>query len=371
MSMSATRTDQTIDFAAFRDPHVVRELIARIRNRVGERQINLMEVCGTHTMSIGRYGFRSVLPPGLKLLSGPGCPVCVTANRDIDHAIALARLDDVIVATFGDMMRVPGSTTSLAAEKAAGRDVRIVYSPLDVLNLARAHPDRQVVFISVGFETTTPAMAACLLEAADRAIDNFSMFCANKMTPAALRAIAGDPETRIDGFILPGHVSTITGLSPYRFLVDEFGLPGVVTGFEPTDILEGVSLLVDMVVEGKPAIVNAYRRGVRTEGNPVARALVDQVFEPVDAVWRGLGTLPSSGLRIKPELSRYDAAVRFDVDTETTVEPAGCRCGDVLRGRITPEGCPLFDRVCTPEHAVGPCMVSSEGSCAAYFRYRS
>ena len=360
---------QAIDFDAFRDPELARELIATITELVGDRQINLMEVCGTHTVSIGRYGFRSIMPRGLKLLSGPGCPVCVTANRDIDHAIARAKMDGAIITTFGDMMRVPGSSTSLAKMKAEGRDIRIVYSPLDALDIAEQNPGRQVIFMGVGFETTTPAIAACVLEADARDLGNFSIYCSHKTTPPALRAIANDPETHIDGFILPGHVSTITGVAPYRFLVDEFRTPGVVTGFEPLDILEGVAMLAHMVVDGEPAIENAYRRGVNADGNPVARRIVDEVFEPCDAVWRGLGPIPGSGLKIRPGFARFDAGERFDVEIEPTVEPAGCRCGDVLRGAITPNGCPLFGRVCTPEHPVGPCMVSSEGSCAAYFRY--
>lgn len=359
-----------IDFSAFRNPKLARDLITRIHREVGDRPISLMEVCGTHTMSIGRFGFRSVMPTSLHLLSGPGCPVCVTANRDIDRAIAIARIRGVTIATFGDMMRVPGSTSSLAAEKAAGHDVRIVYSPLDALRIAEMEPQRQVVFVSVGFETTTPAIAACLLDAADRDLSNFSMLCSNKLTPPALRAIADDPQTRIDGFILPGHVSTITGLAPYRFLVDEFGLPGAVTGFEPVDILASIELLVRMVVDGAPDIVNAYRRGVNADGNPTARALTDRVFETVDATWRGLGELAGSGLRIRDEYAWYDARRRFEVPVEPTREPHGCRCGDVLRGRIAPTACPLFGSACTPEHPIGPCMVSSEGSCAACHRYR-
>ena len=363
-------TARAIDFAAFRDPKLARELIARIHELAGDRKINLMEVCGTHTVSIGRYGFRSIMPEGLKLLSGPGCPVCVTANRDIDHAIALAKMDGAIITTFGDMMRVPGSSSSLAAEKAAGHDIRIVYSPLDAVEIARQNPEREVIFMGVGFETTTPTIAATILEAAAQGLKNFSVYCAHKTTPPALRAIANDPGTTIDGFILPGHVSTITGLAPFRFLVDEFETPGVVTGFEPVDILEGVCMLVEMVVTGKPAIDNAYRRGVATDGNPVARKLVEQVFEPCDTVWRGLGPIGGSGLRVRGDLAAFDASRRFDVEIEPTVEPRGCRCGNVLRGAITPNGCPLFGRACTPEHPVGPCMVSSEGSCAAYFRYR-
>ena len=340
-----------IDFSAFRDPKLARELIERIHELVGDRAINLMEVCGTHTVSIGRYGFRSIMPTGLKLLSGPGCPVCVTANRDIDHAIALANIDGAIITTFGDMMRVPGSSTSLAAQKAAGRDIRIVYSPLDALDIAEQNPDRPVIFMGVGFETTTPTIAAAILEAEARGLLNFSVYCAHKTTPPALRAIANDPET-------------------FSFLVDEFNTPGVVTGFEPVDILQGICMLVQMVVEDRPAIDNAYRRGVNADGNPVARQLVEQVFEPCDTTWRGLGLIANSGLSIRPEFSRFDARVRFDVPVEATVEPRGCRCGDVLRGAIAPSSCPLFGRTCTPEHPVGPCMVSSEGSCAAYYRYR-
>lgn len=362
---------RAIDLGAFRDPALARELIDRIASVVGDRELNLMEVCGTHTMSIGRYGFRSIMPPGLHLLSGPGCPVCVTANRDIDHVIALAKLEGVVIATFGDMMRVPGSTSSLAAQKAAGHDVRIVYSPLDAVRLAQDNPGLDVIFVGVGFETTTPTIAATILDAAARGLANFSVMSAHKMTPPALRAIADDPETRIDGFILPGHVSTITGLAPYRFLVDEFSIPGVVTGFEPVDILESILLLAEMARGGKPAIENAYRRGVNAEGNPVARAMVDRVFETCDATWRGLGTLPSSGLAIRDEYARFDARRRFDVEVEPTQEPRSCRCGDVLRGAIAPTSCPLFGRACTPEHPIGPCMVSSEGSCAAYFRYRA
>ena len=366
---TAAPAQEPIDFSAFRDPQLAHELIERIHSLVGERSLNLMEVCGTHTMSIGRYGFRSVMPAGLRLLSGPGCPVCVTANQDIDHIIALARLDTVTIATFGDMMRVPGSTSSLAAEKAAGHDVRIVYSPLDAIRLAEEHPERSVVFAGVGFETTTPTIAACILEAATRGLRNFSVFSAHKMTPPALRAIADDPETRIDGFILPGHVSTITGLEPYQFLVGDYGIPGVVTGFEPVDILESIVLLAEMALSGTPRIQNAYRRGVADAGNPVARKLVDQVFAVCDATWRGLRTLPASGLAIREEYAAFDARHRFSVEVQPAQEPRGCRCGDVLRGAITPHGCPLFGRTCTPEHPVGPCMVSSEGSCAAYFRY--
>ena len=356
---------------AYRDPKLARDLIARIRNVAGDLRINLMEVCGTHTMSIGRYGFRSAMPAGLKLLSGPGCPVCVTANQDIDLLIAMAREPHVAVATFGDMMRVPGSTSSLSAEKAAGQDVRVVYSPLDAVDLAERHPELTVVFAGVGFETTAPAVAASILEADERGLGNFTVFSAHKLTPPALAAIAEDPDATVDGFILPGHVATVTGLEPFRFLAEKHGIPGVVTGFEPVDVLAGIELLTRMVAEGRPGVANAYRRGVSSKGNPAAQALVEQVFRPTDAVWRGLGALPRSGLAIAPAYEAYDARKRFaNVAAEPLREHPGCRCGDVLRGVLAPCDCPLFDRVCTPEHPVGPCMVSSEGSCAARWRYR-
>ena len=359
-----------IDPGAHRDPVLARRLIDAIGRLAEDRTITLMEVCGTHTMNIGRYGFRSVMPPGVRLLSGPGCPVCVTPNHDLDNAIALARVDGVTLATFGDLMRVPGSSTTLARCKADGCDVRVVYSPLDALALARSLPHRQVAFAAMGFETTAPAVAATILRARERGLENFSVLCSHKTTPPALRAIARDPDTRIDGFILPGHVAAITGIDPFGFLPREFHTPGVVTGFEPVDILEGIATLIRMVAAEAPAIENAYRRVVAPRGNPVARQLVDQVFEPVDAVWRGLGTVSASGLRIRSAYADLDAQQRFDIEAEPARTAPGCRCGDVLRGAIPPGSCPLFGRSCTPEHPIGPCMVSSEGSCAAAHRFR-
>lgn len=354
----------------FRDPELARELLETIGRLSGGRPVNLMEVCGTHTVSIGRYGLRSAMPEGLRLLSGPGCPVCVTSNRDIDAAIAMARVPGAIVATFGDMIRVPGSTTTLGAEKAAGADVRVVYSPLDALQIARDNPGRPVIFIGVGFETTTPVVGASIQMAAEEGLANYYVYAAHKSTAPALAAIANDPATRIDGFILPGHVSTVTGLAPYRFLADEHGVPGVVTGFEPVDVLSGIARLMAMIGQGAPAIENAYGRGVLDDGNATARAIIADVFEPCDAVWRGLGPIPGSGMAIAEKYAAHDALRVFDPPVEPTRETRGCRCGDVLRGVITPNECPLFGRACTPENPVGPCMVSSEGSCAAYWRYR-
>lgn len=359
----------TLDLSRFRDPKLARDLVRAIQAVAPPQGATLMEVCGTHTVSIARAGIRNVLPEGVKLVSGPGCPVCVTANEQIDAIIALARMEQVTMTTFGDMMRVPGSTSSLAAERAAGADVRVVYSPLSALDIAEQNPDREVVFAGVGFETTAPLIAATIQEAERRGISNFSVYCAHKNVPAPLDLLARDEQLGIDAFILPGHVSTIIGAEPYRFLAERYRIPGVITGFEPVDILQGVLMLLKQLREGRAEIEIAYTRGVRPEGNPTAVALMDEVFEPCDVAWRGLGTIPASGFAIRERYAAFDAAKRLSPQVEPTVEPRGCRCGDVLRGLIDPSDCPLFARACTPENPVGPCMVSSEGSCAAWYRY--
>ena len=333
------------------------------------RPLKLMEVCGTHTVAIARNGIRDLMPEGLRLASGPGCPVCVTCNRDIDTVIALARIPNVTITTFGDMTRVPGSTSSLLAEQAAGRSVEIVYSPLDALAFAKAHPEREVVFVGVGFETTTPLVAMAIKRAKAMGLSNFTVFAAHKNMPGALELLVGDPTLELDALILPGHVSTIIGAEPYRFLAEKYGIPGVITGFEPVDVLQGIAMLVRQLHEGRAEIEIAYARGVMPEGNPVALAAIDEVFETCTATWRGLGDIPGSGYRIRDEFANFDAVRRFEPDVEPTRDPKGCRCGDVLRARIAPNECPLFRTVCTPENPVGPCMVSSEGSCAAYYRY--
>ncbi|MBN2203518.1 MAG: hydrogenase formation protein HypD [Thermoleophilia bacterium] len=326
-----------------------------------------MEVCGTHTMAIARFGLRELLPESVRLVSGPGCPVCVTAHRDLDHIVALARLPEVTLVTFGDLVRVPASHSSLAAERAAGADVRVVYSPRDAVELAAAAPERQVVFAGIGFETTAPTVAAAVLEARQRGLDNFSVLSLHKTMPPPLRALLDLGETPLQGFVLPGHVSVVTGLDCYRFLADEYGVGGVVTGFAAHDVLRA---LVQLLRLDEPAIANEYTRAVRPEGNAVARRVLDQVFEPGDADWRGLGVIPGSGLRFKDEFAAFDAARRFAVDPGEALEPAGCRCGEVLRGVLDPAECALFGRRCTPEDPVGACMVSSEGACAARYRYR-
>jgi hydrogenase expression/formation protein HypD len=357
---------------SFKDPTLARELITvidRLAQSIG-RTIHIMEVCGTHTVAIARSGFRSVMPRNIRLISGPGCPVCVTANNDIDRVIALCRLTDVTVATFGDMTRVPGSSTSLLERKAQGADVQIVYSPLDAIKLAQNNPQRQVVFVGVGFETTTPLIAATIERAAALGLTNFSVIGAQKSVPPALGVLVNDPQLTMDALILPGHVSTILGVEPYEFLSSQHHVPGVITGFEPVDVLQGIAMLLEQIHHGEAQIQIAYTRGVRPEGNPTARAVIDTVFSVADAVWRGLGVIPGSGYAIRPQFATFDALQRFELDVEKTVEPRGCRCGDVLRGVISPNGCSLFGRACTPENPVGPCMVSSEGSCAAYYRYQ-
>lgn len=354
----------------FRDRRLAEAILARIRVEC-DRPVRFMEVCGTHTVSIFRSGLRQLLPPEISLLSGPGCPVCVTSQRDVDYAIELASQPGVILATYGDMMKVAGTRSSLLKERAAGRDIRIVYSAADAVQMAADNPTRQVVLLAVGFETTTPTAAMSVLEASERGLRNFRIFSAHKVIGPPLRALLDSREVQLDGFILPGHVSAVIGAKPYQFMVDDYKMPGVIAGFEPLDVLQTVHMLIAQVREGRPAIEIQYRRVVRPEGNPVAQDVVARVFEPADAVWRGLGAIPQSGLRLREEYAAFDAerAFDFDIDVSYSQEPKGCRCGDVLRGVMTPSQCPLFAKACTPETAIGPCMVSSEGTCAAYYRY--
>lgn len=360
--------DLSVRARDFKDPQLAKGLVQAIEKWAPEQAV-LMEVCGTHTVAIARNGLRDLMPNGVKLSSGPGCPVCVTHNKDIDTVIALARIPGVIITTFGDMTRVPGSTSSLLAEQAAGRDVRIVYSPLDALKIAQENPDNQVIFVGVGFETTTPLVAMAIKRAAALGLKNFTVFAAHKNMPGALEAIIADPQLKVDALILPGHVSTIIGIEPYKFLAEKYGIPGVISGFEPLDVLQCIAMIARQLHEGRAEIEIAYSRGVMPEGNPVARAVIDEVFDTCTATWRGLGDIEGSGYVIRPEFSQFDAVKRFHPTVEPTQNPKGCRCGDVLRGIMAPNQCPLFRKVCSPENPVGPCMVSSEGSCAAYYRY--
>lgn len=361
--------------ARFSDPALCRRLVARIEESArGGDAIALMEVCGTHTTSFFRHGIRNLLPSNVRLISGPGCPVCVTPTGYVDLALRLLEEPGVAVATFGDMIRVPGSRSSLERERAHGRAVHVVYSPMDALDLARRDPAVTIVFLGVGFETTAPTVALAIERAAGDGIENFRVLVGHKLVPPALHALLSHPELKIDGLILPGHVSVIIGSDAYGFVADRYGVPGVICGFDPVDLLSCVLDLIEMHRGGVRQIRNRYGRYVLAQGNPAARACMERVFGVVDAPWRGLGTIPASGLRLEAEYALHDASSLIDEKEvagilRTATEPEGCRCGEVLRGTVLPVDCPLFDEVCTPETPVGACMVSSEGTCAAYFRY--
>jgi len=340
-----------------------------IGNLAGSRKIRLMEVCGTHTVAIFKAGIRQLLPASVELVSGPGCPVCVTANEYLDTAIAYSRQPEVIITTFGDMLKVPGSSSNLATEKAAGADIRIVYSPMESLDIARDNPSKKIIFLAVGFETTAPIAAAVVLMAEQAKINNFYVLSAHKLVPPALKALLMAKETHVDGFLLPGHVSAMIGMEPYQFLMDEFQTPAVVAGFEPLDILQGIYMLLQQIHAGVPILENQYGRIVPQKGNVRACEILAQVYERTDATWRGIGSLPSSGLKLRKEYVAFDAKENIPVVVEPTKEHAGCRCGEVLRGNILPTLCPLFGKNCRPEHPVGSCMVSVEGTCAAWYKY--
>jgi hydrogenase expression/formation protein HypD len=352
----------------YRDPELSRKIIQQIK-QANQRNIRLMEVCGTHTVSIFRNGIRSLLPETVSLLSGPGCPVCVTAQNEIDAFIELASLDDVIIATFGDLIRVPGADSSLQNEQANGRDIRVVYSTFDALEIAKKNPDKQVIFLGVGFETTAPTIAASILSARDLNLNNYFVISAHKLLPPALFALAENPETTIDGFILPGHVSVIIGVKAYIPFFEEYNVPCVIAGFEPLDILQAILMLTKQIEDDDPKLDNAYKRAVTVEGNPKAMSTMDAVFETADAAWRGLGAIPLSGLKIRKEFEAFDAQKVFDIKLSKGNEPKGCACGEILLGLKTPPQCLLYKKTCTPIHPIGPCMVSSEGTCAAYYRY--
>lgn len=353
---------------AFRNLALASALVERIRRRPAI-QVRLMEVCGTHTAAIFRHGIRDLLPPNISLVSGPGCPVCVTASRDIDRAIALASTPGVTLTTFGDMLRVPGSTSSLQRARADGADVRVVYSTLDALEIARSNPNRQVVFFGVGFETTAPTVACSVLEAERLGLHNYFVYSVHKVMPPPMKALVNSGDVRIDGFICPGHVSTIIGATPYQFLAEEFGIPCVIAGFEPLDILQSIDMLLAMRIDGRAGVEIQYSRVVRPEGNPVALEQMNRVFQPSDAEWRGLGMIPASGLAVRKDYAQFDATRVFQVDPGPTKEHSGCRCGEVLRGAITPAECSLYGGICTPEEPVGPCMVSSEGTCSNWYQF--
>jgi hydrogenase expression/formation protein HypD len=348
----------------------VEGLLDRIRLAMEtiDRPVRLMEVCGTHTQAVERHGLRTIFPTGLEMVSGPGCPVCVTPQHEIERMILLARSPGLTICTFGDMMRVPGIHSSLERERAEGADVRVVYSPRDALSLAERDPERDVVFLAVGFETTAPTVASIVLEALRQDVANFSVFVSHKLIPPAMEAVL-EGTGRLDGFLTPGHVSVVIGARAYEDLAQRHAIPCVATGFEPHDVIEGVAMLVEHVAEGRAGSFIQYRRAVEVEGNRLAREIMHKAFEPVDSDWRGLGTIPQSGLRLREELRDLDAVRRFSVPEVEPVEVPGCRCGEILKGLVSPCDCPLFGGACTPETPVGPCMVSSEGSCSVRFKY--
>jgi len=352
----------------FRDADMAKAVLSQI-HRQSKRHVRLMEFCGGHTVTIMKHGIRQLLPETIDMLSGPGCPVCVTANADLDKAIALAKEPDVIITTFGDMLRVPGSRSSLQKTRADGADVRVVYSTIDALQFARDNPEKAVVFIGIGFETTAPTIAASILKAVEEGIRNYYVLSLHKVCPPVIKALLDSGEVKLDGLICPGHVSTVIGSRPWEFAASNYGIACVVTGFEPLDVLLSVDMLVNQLEQGEPRVEIAYRRGVTTEGNLRAQELMDIVFEPSPASWRGIGSVAHSGLRLRRKYEQFDAEQAFDIDPGPTLEHKGCICGDILRGVKTPPDCKLFRVSCTPEHPVGPCMVSSEGSCASYYHY--
>lgn len=355
----------------YRDPAVAKALLKRIASTAKKisRNVTIMEICGSHTYAIGRFGIRKLLPENIKLISGPGCPVCVTSARDVDIALHLAGLHNVIFATFGDMLRVPGTGgESLQKKRAAGADVHVVSSADECIALAQANPQKEIIMMGIGFETTAPTIAAVIASCRKKEIKNFSVFSVHKIVPPAINALLADPLLNIDGFLCPGHVSIMIGADAYRMIPDA-GRAAVITGFEPVDILEGVWMLLQQIESGRKDVAIQYSRGVKPEGNTRAMNLLHAVFEPSDAEWRGLGTIPASGLTLREDFTSFDTSKKFPLPDIKSGDIAGCGCGDILRGIKLPDDCPLFKKVCTPVNPIGPCMVSSEGTCSTYYKY--
>jgi len=351
----------------YRDKELVLKIVNEIK-KISKKKVSFMEVCGGHTMAIQKFGIPSLLPPTIELLSGPGCPVCVSSREYIDKAIAYSRLDDVIITTFGDLIRVPGSTSSLDKEKANGANVKIVYSILDALKIAKENPTEKIVFLGIGFETTAPGSALGILKAYEQNLSNFYLFSSHKIMPPAMAALI-DEGVKIDGYIAPGHVSAITGTAIYKDVPEKFGLACVIAGFEPTDLLHSIYMLVKQVEENNPKVEIQYTRVVKPEGNLIAQKSMNEVFELGPDWWRGLGILENSGLKIREKYQAHDAENNIHVDVEPTREDKGCICGEILKGLKKPKDCKLFAKACTPSDPVGACMVSHEGSCAAFYRY--
>lgn len=353
----------------YRDEGAARKLLAAIHRTV-TRPWTLMEICGGQTHTLVKFGIDQMLPEQITLVHGPGCPVCVTPLELIDRAVALARRPEVIFTSFGDMLRVPGSETDLLSVKAEGGDVRIVYSPLDAVRLAEQYPGRQVVFFAVGFETTAPANAMAVWAASRKGVQNFSILSSHVLVPPAMEAILSAPDNTVQAFLAAGHVCAVMGYEEYGPIAERYGVPMVITGFEPLDLLQGILMAVEMLEQGRVGVENQYTRAVTAEGNQPARGLMRQVFQISDRQWRGVGAIPESGLALKPEFAAYDAAARFDLGHITATEPPECISGEIMRGLKKPHQCPLYGTRCTPERPVGAPMVSSEGACAAYYHYR-
>jgi hydrogenase expression/formation protein HypD len=353
----------------YRDPQIAHSLVGRIHNRVAHPWV-LMEICGGQTHTLMRYGIDELIPPQVELVHGPGCPVCVTPIEIVDKAVEIASRPDVIFVSYGDMLRVPGTKSDLFRVKANGADVRIAYSPMEAVKIAQKNPDRQVVFFGIGFETTAPANAMAVWKARSLGLTNFSELVSHVLVPPAIRLLLNSPENRVQGFIAPGHVCTVMGYWEYKALVDEFRVPIVVGGFEPVDLLEAILMLVTQLEEGRAEVENQYARSVSYNGNQPAQRLVEQVFEVADRKWRGIGSIPMSGLRLRPEFAAYDAEKIFGVDTIEAEEPPECISALVLQGLKKPVDCPAFAARCTPEMPLGAPMVSTEGACAAYYQYR-
>jgi hydrogenase expression/formation protein HypD len=354
----------------FRDAEAAKAIASSIKEGSQGRELKIMEVCGGHTITIYRFGIKDLLPENIHLISGPGCPVCVTATSFVDHTIALSELPDTIIASFGDLIRVPGSHSSLLKEKAKGRDIRACYSSMDAVDIAKNNPQKQVVFLGIGFETTAPTVAASLKYASQEGISNFYVLSAHKTMPNAMRALVESGELNLDAFICPGHVSTITGLDIYDFLAKDYGTPCVVSGFEPLDLLQSIQMIVKQVQEGRAEVENQYTRAVTREGNRVAREIMESVFDASDMEWRGLGVIMGSGLSPNPSYRKFDAQYQIPVEMEIpSVDNPACICGDIMRGMKEPVDCTLFAKACTPEDPKGACMVSEEGSCATFYKY--
>jgi hydrogenase expression/formation protein HypD len=337
----------------------------------GLGKICLMEVCGTHTVAVARFGLKKFLPDNVVLLSGPGCPVCVTAEETIDQIIALSKKEEVTIVTFGDMLKVAGSRSSLERMRAEGRDIRLAYSPLDALALALKNPRKEVIFLAVGFETTAPTVGATILEAKKLKLKNFFVFSAHKLIPPAMQLLLKDPSVQIDGFLCPGHVSAIIGTKAYEPIVKNYRVACVISGFEALDIMQSIYLLLQMIRSKQPAVANEYKRVVKRDGNPQAQKILSTVFYKTDSLWRGLGQIPQSGLKISPDFASFDAEKKYGLKTSKVLpkREKNCLCAEVLKGKLAPCQCPFFAKKCRPEHPVGACMVSGEGACAVYFRY--